>query len=97
MAYYGSLLVTPTYVESVLKGSETIHDPESIAMIDKIRAGFDSDFGAAWSEKVSNIVHVYRSESSVSKFASVIKISSRQWPSELKKLLTELEEVAAEQ
>ena len=47
MAYYGSLLVTPTYVESVLKGSEMIHDPESIAMIDKIRAGFDSNIAFA--------------------------------------------------
>ena len=95
MAYYGSLLVTPTYVESVLKGSETIHDPESIAMIDKIRAGFDSDFGAAWSERVSNIVHVYRSEDNVSRFASFVKVSSRSWPSQLNSLLADLEEIAA--
>ena len=96
MAYYGSLLVTPTYVESVLKGSETIHDPESIAMIDKIRAGFDSDFGAAWSNSISSIVHVYRSESNVSRFASYVKVSSRSWPSQLKSLLEDLEAVAAE-
>jgi len=97
MAYYGSLLVTPTYVESVLKGSETIHDPESIAMIDKIRAGFDSDFGAAWSNSISNIVQVYRNKNNVARFASIIKVSSRQWPAQLNSLLTELEAVAAAQ
>ena len=97
MAYYGSLLVTPTYVNSVLKGSETIHDPESIAMIDKIRAGFDSDFAAAWSNNVSNIVHVYRSEDNVERFASYVKISSRQWPSQLNTLLKDLEAIGAEQ
>jgi len=97
MAYYGSLLVTPTYVESVLKGSETIHDPESIAMIDKIRAGFDSDFAAAWSEKISNIVHIFRTKSNVDRFSSIIKANSRTWPSNLTSLLETLEEVAAQQ
>ena len=97
MAYYGSLLVTPTYVNSVLKGSETVHDPESIAMIDKIRAGFDSDFAAAWSEKVSNIVHVYRTKDNVDKFGSFVKVSSRQWPAQLSKLLADIEAIAAEQ
>ena len=97
MSYYGSLLVTPTYVNSVLKGSETIHDPESIAMIDKIRNGFDSDFGAAWSNSISSIVHVFRSKDNVAKFASFIKVSSRSWPAQLNSLLTELEAVAADQ
>ena len=97
MAYYGYLLVTPTYIESVLKGSETIHDPESIVMIDKIRAGFDSDFAAAWSQSVSNIVHVYRTKDNVERFASYVKVSSRSWPAQLTKLLQDLEAVAAEQ
>ena len=97
MAYYGSLLVTPTYVNSVLKGSETIHDPESIAMIDKIRAGFDSDFAAAWSEKISNIVHVFRYKINVDSFSSIMRVNARQWPAQLTKLLQELEAVAAEQ
>ena len=97
MAYYGSLLVTPTYVNSVLKGSETVHDPESIAMIDKIRAGFDSDFAAAWSNSISSIVHVYRTKENVDRFASYVKVSSRQWPAQLTKLLEDLEAIAAEQ
>ena len=95
MAYYGSLLVTPTYVESVLKGSETIHDPESIVMIDKIRAGFDSDFAAAWSNSISGIVQLYRGKDTVARFASYVKVNSRSWPSQLNSLLTELEAVAA--
>ena len=97
MAYYGSLLVTPTYVNSVLKGSETVHDPESIAMIDKIRAGFDSDFAAAWSEKISNIVHVFRYKINVDSFSSIMRVNARQWPSQLKTLLEDLEKVAAQQ
>ena len=97
MAYYGSLLVTPTYVNSVLKGSETVHEPESIAMIDKIRAGFDSDFAAAWSEKISNIVHIFRYKINVDSFSSIMRVNSRQWPAQLKTLLEDLEAIAAEQ
>ena len=97
MAYYGSLLVTPTYVNSVLKGSETIHDPESIAMIDLIRRGFDSDFVAAWSNSINNIVHIFRTFGNVSKFSSYIKANSRSWPSALTDLLSELERVGSEQ
>ena len=94
MAYYGYLLVTPTYIESVLKGSETVHDPESIAMIDKIRAGFDSDFAAAWSNKISGISHMFREENVLS-YSSIIKVNSRTWTANLKKLLEDIESVAA--
>jgi len=97
MAYYGYLLVTPTYIESVLKGSETVHDPESIAMIDKIRAGFDSDFAAAWSEQINGIVHTFRSKDSCEKFASTAKVNSRTWTSGLSKLLAEIEAIATKE
>ena len=97
MAYYGYLLVTPTYIESVLKGSETVHDPESIAMIDKIRAGFDSDFAAAWSERISGIVHTFRSKDSCEKFASTVKVNSRTWTSGLSNLLAEIEAIASKE
>ena len=96
MAYYGYLLVTPTYIESVLKGSETIHDPESIAMIDLIRKGFDSDFAAAWSNKIGGISHMFRKEN-VLYYTSIIKTQSRAWPANLTKLIAELEAVAAAQ
>ena len=96
MAYYGYLLVTPTYIESVLKGSETVHDPESIAMIDKIRAGFDSDFAAAWTEKIGEITYMFRGEN-VLKYGSMIKTSTRSWTSNLKKLLEDIESVASAQ
>ncbi|MBR6768434.1 MAG: hypothetical protein IKM34_02995 [Clostridia bacterium] len=97
MAYYSYLLVTPTYIESVLKGSETIHDPESIVMIDKIRAGFDSDFVAAWSDKLGGIVHLFRDKNSCERFASTVKANSRSWTASLTALLNELDAVASKQ
>ena len=96
MAYYGYLLVTPTYIESVLKGSETVHDPESIAMIDKIRAGFDSDFAAAWTERIGEITYMFRGEN-VLQYSAMLKTKTRTWTANLKSLLEELEKVAANQ
>jgi len=96
MAYYGYLLVTPTYIESVLKGSETVHDPESIAMIDLIRAGFDSDFAAAWTERIGEITYMFRGEN-VLQYSSIAKAKSRIWTTNLKRLLEEIEAVAAQQ
>ena len=96
MAYYGYLLVTPTYIESVLKGSETVHDPESIAMIDLIRKGFDSDFAAAWTERIGEITYMFRGEN-VLQYAAISKARSRVWTTNLTKLLQELEAVASQQ
>ncbi|MBR6768435.1 MAG: hypothetical protein IKM34_03000 [Clostridia bacterium] len=96
MAYYGYLLVTPTYIESVLKGSETIHDPDSIVMIDKIRAGFDSDFAAAWTERIGEITYMFRGENVLS-YSSMIKTKTRIWTTNLKRLLEELDAVGAQQ
>ena len=96
MAYYSYLLVTPTYIESVLKGSETIRNPESIVMIEKIRAGFDSDFAAAWTERIGEITYMFRGENVLS-YASVIKVKTRTWTSNLKKLLEEIEQVGSQQ
>ena len=96
MAYYSYLLVTPTYIESVLKGSETIRNPESIVMIEKIRAGFDSDFAAAWTERIGEITYMFRGENVLS-YASIIKVKTRTWTSNLKKLLEEIEQVSSQQ
>ena len=96
MAYYSYLLVTPTYIESVLKGSETIRNPESIVMIEKIRAGFDSDFAAAWTEQIGEITYMFRGENVLS-YASVIKVKTRTWTSNLKKLLEQIEQVGSQQ
>ncbi len=96
MAYYGYLLVTPTYIESVLKGSQTIRNPESIVMIDKIRAGFDSDFAAAWTEQIGEITYMFRGEN-VLQYAAMIKAKGRVWTSNLKKLLEELDAIGAQQ
>ena len=95
-AYYGYLLVTPTYIESVLKGSQTIRNPESIVMIDKIRAGFDSDFAAAWTEQIGEITYMFRGEN-VLQYSAMIKAKSRVWTGNLKKLLENLDAIAAQQ
>ena len=96
MAYYSYLLVTPTYINSVLKGSDTIRNPESIAMIDKIRAGFDSDFAAAWTEKIGSITYVFRGDD-VLKYSGLVKTKTRTWTTNLTNLLAELDAVAAKE
>ena len=97
MSFYGSQMVTPTYIESVLKGSRTIRDPQDARMVEKIRAGFDSDFAAAWANSISNIVHIYRDPRNCSNWTSAVKVSSiRTWPKALTDLLTELDAAALE-
>jgi len=96
MAYYSYLLVTPTYIESVLKGSDTIRNPESIVMIDKIRAGFDSDFAAAWTERIGEITYMFRGEN-VLQYTSITKAKTRVWTTNLKRLLEEIEAVATKE
>ncbi len=96
MAYYGSILVTPDYYEKVMKGGRTVRDDEAPEMIEMIRAGFDSDFVAAWSASIDNIVQVYRTPNNVKKFSNYLRVQSKNWPSRLNTLLTQLEEASLE-
>ena len=86
MAYYSSVMVTDAYIEELTNGSE-----ESIAMVELMRQSVYSNFGAAWSNKISNMVHVFRNKANVEKFDSFVKVTSRQWPNQLQTLLSELE------
>lgn len=95
MAYYGQK-VSNTYYEKVLTSGKTIRDDDARRMIDVIRAGFDTDFVAAWSASVDNVIHLYRTPNNVKSFSAYLRINSRQWPSMLEKLLTDLEQVANE-
>ena len=97
MAYYGKTLVSDVYYNNVILGSRTIQDDDSARMIVKIREGFDSDFAAAWSNSLSNIVHIYRTPSNLKQFPTYIKISSRDWPNKLTELLTQIEQAVLEQ
>ena len=65
-------------------------------MIEKIRAGFDSDFAAAWTERIGEITYMFRGENVLS-YASIIKVKTRTWTSNLKKLLEEIEQVSSQQ
>lgn len=97
MAYYGKTLVADVYYEKVLKGSRVSQDDESSAMIEKIRDGFDTDFAAAWSHSIGNIVHIYRTPSNLKQFSTFIKISSREWPGQLAELTAQLEQAVLEE
>ena len=95
MAYYGYHFVTPAYVESFLKGSETVRDPESAAMIDKIRAGLNADFAAAWSNNLNGISLIFRKDN-VKSYSTIIQNNSKTWPSMLTKLLNDIEAADAQ-
>ena len=97
MAFYGSELVTPVFYEKYILGGRTVRDDESIEMINLIRKGFDSDFVAAWSNSLNNIVHYYRTPSQCTNYASIFKYNSTRWPKSLTTLLEQLEEAAIEE
>ena len=94
MAYYGSKLVTPVFYESYILGGRTVREDESIEMINIIRKGFNSDFVAAWSNSIDNIVHIYRNPSNCKNFDQQLKYNRNRWPISLNKLLTALEQAS---
>ena len=94
MAYYGSTLVAPVFYEKYILGGRTVREDESIAMIQLIRKGFDSDFVAAWSNRLSNIVHTFRSPSNCKSFKTYTGNMSTRWPTALNKLIEDLEKAA---
>ncbi len=97
MAYYGNQIVTPVFYKNYILGSRTVREVESMAMIELIRNGFDSDFVAAWSNKINGIVQFYRTPTNVAQFAYITKKNSNTWPTSLSSLLTALEEAALDE
>ena len=94
MAYYSHRDVTPVFYEKYILGSRTVREDESIVMINKIRDGFDSDFVAAWSNKINNIVHFYRSDKYVKAFKFNCETYQKTWPNSLAELLAQLDAAA---
>ena len=94
MAYYGNQIVTPVFYKDYILGSKTVREDESMVMIEMIRKGFDSDFVAAWSNKINGIVQFYRTPANCKNFAYQVKRNSSTWPTSLNSLLAELEEAA---
>ena len=97
MAFYASELVTPVFYEKYILGGRTVRDDESVEMIKLIRKGFDSDFVAAWSASINNIVHYYRIPTQCANYASIFQYNAKRWPSALTKLLEALEKAAIEE
>jgi len=97
MAYYGYSLVAPVFYKSYILGGRTVREDESIEMINLIRDGFDSDFVAAWSHSISDIVHTYRTPANVKNFSSFCKYKSNVWPKNLSTLIEQLENAASEE
>ena len=94
MAYYGHTLVAPVFYESYILGGRTVREDESIEMINLIRKGFDSDFVAAWSNRIANIVHTFRTPSNCKSFKTYTRNMATRWPSNLNKLIEELEKAS---
>ena len=94
MSYYGSTLVAPVFYEKYILGGRTVREDESIAMIKLIRDGFDSDFVAAWSHSIADIVHVFRNPSNCKSFTTYTANMSNRWPSSLRQLMQKLENAA---
>ena len=97
MAYYGNSLVAPVFYKSYILGGRTVREDESIEMIELIRKGFDSDFVAAWSHSIADIVHIYRVPGNCKNFSSICKYQSTVWPRELNELIDALEKAAVEE
>lgn len=93
MSFYSSLTVTPMYVASILAGTNAVSAPEAVNMYAILRNNLDIDFAVAWSEKINNISHVYRTYDNVSLFSSFVKVSSRAWLTRLQTLIDDLENV----
>ena len=85
--------VTPAYYEVALK-VKYARDTESGMMIDLIRENVSADFAALYSNSISNIVHVFRSnlQSKTENISSTLEKSQKLWNKALDKLLENIED-----
>ena len=81
------------YAASILAGTDEASHPEAVNMYAILRNNLDTDFAVAWSESINNISHVYRTYDNVRMFSSFVKVSSRAWPTRLRTLIDDLENV----
>lgn len=92
LAAYSEEYVKPAYYESALKYRYT-RDPEAAVMIELIHSNTNTDFAAAWSESINNIVHTFRSESEVG--SSTLARNKKTWQNSVDDLTEILEECAS--
>lgn len=60
LAAYSTMYVKPAYYDAALK-NRYVRDAAAAEMIDLIHSSVNTDFAAAWSQSIENIVHAYRS------------------------------------
>ncbi len=85
MGYYSYKLVTPAYYDAALKERYT-RDPQTGAMIDRIRETLYSDFVALWAYEIGDATHYFRSNVN-RHFAAEAKTRQRSWQTKLDKVL----------
>jgi hypothetical protein len=91
MASLSSQDVASKYYDGALKYSYTT-DAESAEMIDLIRSCVNTDFVAAWSQSINDIVHFFRGKSDSKQISRYFTRSDSVWNASLTDLLDALEE-----
>lgn len=91
LAKYSEEYVKPAYYEAALKTSY-VRDPEAAEMIDLIHDNVNTDFVAAWSESLGNIVHIFRTDAELSK--SKIARNKPTWQKSIDELCEALDAAA---
>ncbi len=96
MAAESQRIVTPEYYDSALKYKYT-RDQEAAEMIDLIRDCAYTDFAAAWSQDINDIVHFFRSNSAkLNGINSSLKKLTDKWSTSMGTLLEKLDTYATE-
>jgi hypothetical protein len=89
MAYYGSTDVIPQYYNSALKFTYTT-DSESGEMIDLIHSNVNTDFAAAWSQSIGDMVHFFRTNNTSNKISAKLTKAKSTYDTKLAQLLEDL-------
>ena len=96
MAAESKRIVTPEYYDSALKYKYT-RDTEAAEMIDLIRDCAYTDFAAAWSEDINNIVHFFReNKDNLGTISSKMGKLEKGWQTKMDDLLAKLDEFSVE-
>ncbi|MGM9636883.1 MAG: hypothetical protein ACI3YK_02745 [Eubacteriales bacterium] len=93
MAYLSHRDVLPKYYDVALKNKYT-NDQASAEMIDIIHDNVNTDFAAAWSASISDLVHWFRTNNKSTRFVSTLQRYTETHNAALEKLLNDLEEAA---
>lgn len=93
MAYLSHRDVLPKYYDVALKNKYT-NDQASADMIEIIHNSVNTDFAAAWSASISDIVHWFRTNNKSTRFTSQLNRYVGIHEAALNKLLSDLEDAA---